>query len=37
VELIRLRYRRDVGEILIKEGLAVPYNGGGKRRDWCNG
>ena len=26
---------RNVGEILIQEGLAVPYNGRGQRRDWC--
>ena len=25
----------DVGDILISEGLAVPYNGKGRRRDWC--
>ena len=26
---------RDVGDILIKEQLARPYNGG-KRHSWCN-
>jgi endonuclease YncB( thermonuclease family) len=26
---------KDVGDILIKEGLCVPYNGHTKRRDWC--
>ena len=26
---------RDVGEVLISEGLAVRYNGKGRRRDWC--
>lgn len=25
----------DVGVILIREDLAVPYSGRGKRRDWC--
>src|SRR5262249_35218946 len=28
---------RDVGFILIAEGLAVPYDGRGPRRDWCGG
>jgi endonuclease YncB( thermonuclease family) len=26
---------RDVGEILVREGLCVPYSGHTKRRDWC--
>ena len=28
---------KDVGDILIREGLCVPYSGRGKRRDWCQG
>jgi endonuclease YncB( thermonuclease family) len=26
---------KDVGEILIREGLCAPYSGHAKRRDWC--
>jgi endonuclease YncB( thermonuclease family) len=26
---------RDMGDILIREGLCVPYSGRTKRRDWC--
>jgi endonuclease YncB( thermonuclease family) len=26
---------RDVAEIMIAEGLAAPYNGRGRRGDWC--
>ena len=26
---------KDVGEILIASGLAVPYNGRGTRKNWC--
>jgi endonuclease YncB( thermonuclease family) len=34
--LATLRVRgEDVGELLIREGLAVPYTGRGKRIDWC--
>lgn len=36
-ECARLTLRGvDVAEIMVKEGLAVPYFGKGKRRDWCN-
>ena len=27
----------NVGDILISDGLAVPYNGRGPRKDWCQG
>ena len=27
---------RDVGAILVREGLCVPYAGRGQRRDWCS-
>jgi len=26
----------NVGDQLINEGLAVPYDGGRKTKDWCN-
>lgn len=28
---------RDVSELLLQEGLAVPYDGGTKEADWCAG
>lgn len=28
---------QDVGQILIRQGLAVPYDGGMKTKDWCMG
>ncbi|XOF33515.1 MAG: thermonuclease family protein [Candidatus Electrothrix sp. YB6] len=29
--------RQDIAELLIDEGLAVPYDGGKKTYDWCRG
>lgn len=31
-----LRDGVDVGEMLLKEGLAVPYGGGKKIKEWCS-
>lgn len=33
--VIRDRQGRDVAGVLVREGLAVPYHGHGKRQDWC--
>jgi len=26
----------DVGTLMLKKGFAVPYNGNGKKGEWCN-
>lgn len=33
--VVRDRQGRDVADLLVNQGLAAPYHGRGKRRDWC--
>lgn len=33
--VVRTRDGRDVASVLIREGLARPYDGRGRRRGWC--
>jgi endonuclease YncB( thermonuclease family) len=33
--VVRDRTGRDLAQVMIREGLARPYNGRGRRRGWC--
>jgi endonuclease YncB( thermonuclease family) len=33
--VVRVRGGRNVAGIMIREGLARPYTGAGRRRGWC--
>lgn len=35
IAILRDEAGRDLGQVLVSEGLAVPYQGRGRRMDWC--
>jgi endonuclease YncB( thermonuclease family) len=34
--IVRDRAGRDLAQVMIREGLARPYNGRGRRQGWCD-